>query len=115
MVVALVGQQYNVGEKPTVVSYAYINRHAGTPKKAEAKDAMSLGRAQFCYIGSRIGWVSALQHAGVIQNAVCHIQRNGCQPEKTNLVDWLIESSRELIKKIQPVIRKEKVKRTPHI
>ena len=25
------GQQYNVGEKPTVIMYIYINRHAGTP------------------------------------------------------------------------------------
>ena len=24
------GQQYNVGEKPTVILYTYINRHAGT-------------------------------------------------------------------------------------
>ena len=29
MVVTL-GQQYNVGEKPTVILYTYINRHAGT-------------------------------------------------------------------------------------
>ena len=27
------GQQYNVGEKPTVILYTYINRHAGTPEK----------------------------------------------------------------------------------
>ena len=27
------GQQYNVGEKPTVLLYTYINRHAGTPDK----------------------------------------------------------------------------------
>ena len=27
------GQQYNVGEKPTVILYIYINRHAGTPDK----------------------------------------------------------------------------------
>ena len=27
------GQQYNVGEKPTVILYSYINRHAGTPEK----------------------------------------------------------------------------------
>ena len=27
------GQQYNVGEKPTVIMYIYINRHAGTPEK----------------------------------------------------------------------------------
>ena len=29
------GQQYNVGEKPTVTLYIYINRHAGTPEKHE--------------------------------------------------------------------------------
>ena len=33
MVVILGQQQYNVGEKPTVMLYTYINRHAGTPKK----------------------------------------------------------------------------------
>ena len=27
------GQQYNVGEKPTVILCTYINRHAGTPDK----------------------------------------------------------------------------------
>ena len=27
------GQQYNVGEKPTVILYTYINHHAGTPEK----------------------------------------------------------------------------------
>ena len=33
-VVVTLGQQYNVGEKPTVIIlYTYINRHAGTPKK----------------------------------------------------------------------------------
>ena len=25
------GQQYNIGEKPTVILYTYINRHAETP------------------------------------------------------------------------------------
>ena len=34
MVVTL-GQQYNIGEKPTVILYIYINRHAGTPEKTE--------------------------------------------------------------------------------
>ena len=29
MVVTL-GQQYNVGRKPTVILHTYINRHAGT-------------------------------------------------------------------------------------
>ena len=36
MVVTL-GQQYNIGEKPTVILYTYINRHAGTPEKQEDK------------------------------------------------------------------------------
>ena len=35
IVVVILGQQYYVGEKPTVVLYTYIiiNRHAGTPSK----------------------------------------------------------------------------------
>ena len=32
-IVATLGQQYNVGEKPIVILYTYINCHAGTPKK----------------------------------------------------------------------------------
>ena len=36
MVVKL-GQQYNVGEKPTVILYTYMNRHAGTQKKTISK------------------------------------------------------------------------------
>ena len=32
MVVTL-GQQYNIGEKPTVTLYTYIYRHAGIQKK----------------------------------------------------------------------------------
>ena len=28
-------QQYNVGEKPTVILCTYINRHAGTPEKQQ--------------------------------------------------------------------------------
>ena len=26
------GQEYNIGEKPTVILYAKINHHVGTPK-----------------------------------------------------------------------------------
>ena len=29
--------QYNTGEKPTVMLYTYINRHAGTPDKNKTK------------------------------------------------------------------------------
>ena len=38
MVVTLLGQQYNIGEKPTVILYSYINRHAGTPEKQRNKN-----------------------------------------------------------------------------
>ena len=31
------GQQYNVGEKPTVILYTNINRHAGTPVKTKQR------------------------------------------------------------------------------
>ena len=31
------GQQYDVGEKPTVILYIYINRHAGTPENVKTK------------------------------------------------------------------------------
>ena len=29
---------YNVGEKPTVIMYTYINRHAGTPNKKQKQN-----------------------------------------------------------------------------
>ena len=63
MVVAL-DQQYNVGEKSTVILlYAYyIDRHAVT-SKAETKNTIVLGTAQLCYVGSRVGWMSALLQA----------------------------------------------------
>ena len=35
--VLTMGQQYNVGEKPTVMLYTYIDRHAGTPDKNKTK------------------------------------------------------------------------------
>ena len=31
------GQQYNVGEKPTVILYTYINRHAESPSVTKQK------------------------------------------------------------------------------
>ena len=36
MVVTL-GQQYNVGKKPTVIPYTYINRHAEPPNITKQK------------------------------------------------------------------------------
>ena len=52
----ILGPQYNVGEKPTVILYIYINRHAGTPKKHSTSllfggNALSFGANffYFCY------------------------------------------------------------------
>ena len=39
MVVPL-GQQYNIEEKPTVILYSYINRHAGTPEKQQRQNSL---------------------------------------------------------------------------
>ena len=36
VVVVTKGQQHHVGEKPTVILYTYINRHAGKPSKIKA-------------------------------------------------------------------------------
>ena len=36
------GQQYNIGEEPTVILYTYINRHAGAPKP-QLRNTVSLG------------------------------------------------------------------------
>ena len=29
------GRQYNIGEKPSVILYTYINHHVGTPKQKQ--------------------------------------------------------------------------------
>ena len=59
MIVTL-GQQYNVGETPTVILYTYyINRHPATLNRPKTKkETLSLDYSSICYIGSRIGGVS---------------------------------------------------------
>ena len=42
---------HHVGEKPTVILYTYINRHAGTTSKPKPKETMSLDRAKHFSIG----------------------------------------------------------------
>ena len=37
-VVITLDQQYNVGEKPTVILYTCMNRHAGTPDKKQKQN-----------------------------------------------------------------------------
>ena len=47
------GQQYNVGEKPTVILYTYINRHAGTLEKQRRQKSTSSNMVViiYCYTG----------------------------------------------------------------
>ena len=57
MVVTL-GQQYNVGEKPTVKLYTYINRHVGTPEKQQKQKQCSSTSSNMvvmihCYLGCK--------------------------------------------------------------
>ena len=49
MVVTL-GQQYNVGEKPTVILYTYINRHAGTPDRHQKQNRNNVVRSTLLYM-----------------------------------------------------------------
>ena len=50
-------QQYNVGDKPTVTLYTYINRHAGTPDKHQTQKQCSTSSNMvvvvYCYIGCK--------------------------------------------------------------
>ena len=45
----------NIGEKPTVILYTYINRHAGTPEKQRKQKHCSISSNMvviiYCYIG----------------------------------------------------------------
>ena len=48
------GQQYNIGEKPTVILYTYINRHAGTQEKQRKQKRCSTSSNMvviiYCYM-----------------------------------------------------------------
>ena len=50
MVVTL-GQQYNIGEKPTVILYTSINRHTGIPEKHHCSTSSNMIVIIYCYIG----------------------------------------------------------------
>ena len=78
------------GEKPTVRLYTYINRHAATPRKTETKDTIGLDTAQFCYIGSRIGWVSALLYYHTISHpANTILTRQETRLSFLIIIDWV--------------------------
>ena len=57
MIVVVLGQHYNTGEKPTVILYTYTtNRHVGTPKQSLKHTTRNLDITRLCYIGLRIGF-----------------------------------------------------------
>ena len=49
------GQQYNIGENPTVMLYTYFNRQAGTQEKQQKQKYCSTSSNMlviiYCYIG----------------------------------------------------------------
>ena len=53
MVVTL-GQQYNVGEKPTVILYTYINHHAEPPNTTKHNKTLCV-----CVFSSHSFWTSS--------------------------------------------------------
>ena len=49
-----IGSTYNIGKKPTVILYIYINRHAATPEKQRRKIKQNKTWyivIMYCYIG----------------------------------------------------------------
>ena len=60
MVVTL-GHQYNVGKKPTVILYTYINRHAGIPDKKQKQNRNNILSSTtskmvvmiYCFVGCK--------------------------------------------------------------
>ena len=76
MVIPL-GQQYNVGEKPTVILYTYINRHAGTPTKGKTKQSSNNKDKYNTIIETRTGEDpddENLHNPETVQDAVIHLE-----------------------------------------
>ena len=66
MVVTL-GQQYNIGEKPTVILYTFINHHAGTQKKTKKRKQNSTSNMVviiYCHIGCEAEVTRPVQRLG---------------------------------------------------
>ena len=74
MVITL-GQQYNVGEKPTVILYTYINRHAG---KGRQNDTSSNNKDKYnTIIETRTAEDhddENLHNPETVQDAVIHLE-----------------------------------------
>ena len=55
VLIVILGQQYTVGEKPTVILYTYINHHSGIPSKIKQKQCSTqLRRLVIIYDSSAI-------------------------------------------------------------
>ena len=91
--VVLLAQQCNIGEKPTVILYTYINRQAGAPEKQRKQKHCSASSNMvviiYCYIGCEdevTTWYYSTHLIEVVNTydlgVVSHIQRIGCQTEK---------------------------------
>ena len=65
LMVVTLGQQYNIGEKPTVILYTYINRHAGTLKKQrktkQNKKPSNMVVIIYCYIDCEVEVTTLLE------------------------------------------------------
>ena len=59
------GQQYNVGEKPTVILYTYINRHAGTPEKQKKQTRNNVDAAIWGCICAKRLWYGYPGHSAI--------------------------------------------------
>ena len=84
MIVTL-GQQYNVGEKPTVILYtSYIYRDPRTSNKTKTKNTTSLDYSSICYITRSINtieWGSMkdiIYKAWMMQNDTTTVMMESC-------------------------------------
>ena len=79
MVITL-GRQYNVGEKPTVILYTYINRHAGTPTKGKTNQ----------YIRSQLGSSNDAIKRRVQRETIClQTDQSKVKGSFNGLLDWV--------------------------
>ena len=119
------GQQYNIGKKPSVILYTYINRQAGTPEKQRKQKHCDISSNMvviiYCYIGREdevTTWYYSTQLIEVENTydlgVVSHIQRIGCQTEKhvyLALTDPLRIQSRSQVRRNQTKSNRKYVRR----
>ena len=80
MVVTL-GQQYNTGEKSTVMLYTYINRHAGTPDKKKTNKKI-VHNEVFCCLFSILFIPSTVQYLLMVFSPTPRRRKHGLSGER---------------------------------